>query len=444
MPVQAQINRFESNTSLATSGLFGNDTDDFLNVNNWQDVEFNHFFSTVALDSISGLGAGLALRTGALYLGFGYMGDIWEGALGKTTTEYGKDHATVDRQGKKLVTRSPSSSLTWNNQLSALIGHNSFGGIMLDFNMAGFGRNNRDNDIFDASGNVLTNEESVGTGALEFGAMWGKNFELQNGLTLKPSVGFWYNTNMEKTVTKPAGGVETTTLTGVDSFFSRTDLGLLELNGGRVGLTGGFNVYAGLEAVRYWGSTEGSVWLSYNLDLRTYDKQTESGSSYTDYSPSFHSHLINLGVGATYALDRRLSFAWAFGLGVGITNADITSAQDETPLAPNHEFSLTLLELFPKLSGGVVYRVMPERFNLNASLALMPADFSLLQLDHTDQTTARSIKTTSTRIDNAHSLTSLGFTWFVIDNLTFDAALNAAVAARVDVTAFSMLVSYKR
>ena len=437
-PLTAQINRFSSNTNLATSGLFDNDTDDFLDVNNWQNVEFDTFFSTVQVDNLDGrLGAGLALRAGEAYLGFGYFGTLWQGNINSVRTEAG---------GNRLVTRpfpDANNNLTWTNQLSVLFGMDMLGGFLLDLNFAGFGRTTRDSDVFD-DGNVVTNENTTGLGELEVGLRWGRNFELENGLTLKPTLGFSYNTNRARTEERPAGGTRTTTLNGIDPFFSRTDLGFVELNDGRVGLTGGFNVHAGMGVDRAFGDTDASLWVSYDLNIRTYDRQRTGSGEWADFAPSFARHLINIGVGAWYTLDRRLSFAWSAECAIGIISAEATSMQDQTGLPPNHQFAVSIVEISPKFAAGVVFQAIHDRFNVNASLALFPFIYRRTQVDHNNLAMVETIDRTETIFSNIRTYTSAGFTWFLGDNLSFDAALTAAPAARIDVTSFSLLLSYKR
>jgi len=432
-PLTAQINRFSSNTSSATSGLFAADTDDFLDVNSWQNVEFGTFFTTLLVDGMNGgVGAGLAVRMGTAYLGFGYFGTFWDGAFGSTTTEAGGNE-TVARTG----------DLRWTNQISVLFGTEMLGGFLLDFNLAGMGRNNRDTEVV-VGGDILTNENTVGFGALEVGLRWGRNFELANGLTLKPTLGFSYNLNTERTEARPIGQPRTTTLNGIDPFFSRPDLAFADLNGGRVGLTGGINVHAGLGVDRVFGDVDGSLWVGYDLEIRTYDRQTRASGTWTDFAPSFNQHLINVGVGAWYTLDRRLSFAWSVECDINIISAEVTSAQ-HTGANPVHQLAISEVEISPQFAAGVVFQAIPGRFNLNASIALSPLQFTRTQMEHHYLGVgAETTNITTTNISRAQTYTLLGFTWFLGDNLSLDAALNPAPGARIDATTFAMLLSYKR
>jgi len=423
--------------------LFDTDTDDFLNVNNWQNVEFDSFFTTLLVDNIDGIGAGLALRAGAAYLGFGYFGTFWQGRADRTTTEAG---------GFRLVTRpnpTLNNNLSWTSQISFLFGMEALGGFLLDLNIDGLGQNNRDNEEL-VGGYVVTNENFTGLGALEAGLRWGRNFELADGSVLKPTLGFSYNVNMARTVIRPvATGVETTTRTGIDPFFEwlQTEMGgaASGLYGGEVGLTGGFNVHVGLGFDRAFGDVDGSLWASYDLEIRTYDKQrTTNAGGWSDHRPAFTGHEINIGIGAWYTLDRRVSFAWSVECAVSIAVAEVTSRWDSQYTVPEHQYAVSKFGISPKFAAGVVFQAFPDRFNLNASLALFPFYFTRMQIDHTNIAAGTTINRTETVIGNTITATSIGFSWFLGDNLSFDAALNSTFNARLDVTTFSVLLSYKR
>jgi len=439
-PLTAQIHRFSSNTNLATSGLFKTDTDDFLNVNNWQNVEFDTFFTTLLVENIDGIGAGLALRAGAAYLGFGYFGTFWQGRSDRTTTEAG---------GFRLVTRpnpTLNNNLSWTSQISFLFGMEALGGLLLDLNIDGLGQNNRDNEVL-VDGYIVTNENFVGLGALEAGLRWGRNFELADGSVLKPTLGFSYNVNMARTVTRPPGGTETTSLNGIDPFFQwlQTELGASGLYGGEVGLTGGFNVHVGLGVDRAFGDVDGSLWASYDLEIRTYDKQrTTNAGGWSDHRPAFTGHEINIGIGAWYTLDRRVSFAWSVECAVSLGIAEVTSRWDSQYVVPEHQYAVSMFGISPKFAAGVVFQALPDRLNLNASLALFPFYFTHMQIDHTNIAAGTTVERRDTTVGSARTETSIGFTWFLGDNLSFDAALNTAINARLDVTTFSALLSYRR
>jgi hypothetical protein len=433
-PLAAQS--FKSNTSKATNGLFMTETDKFLDVNSWQEVEFDNFFTTFQWDQ--GISAGLAVDAGPIYLGFGYFGNFWTGTVNSTTEEYGDNYAAQGWRGKNKVTN--TANLAWTNRISFLIGMAPMGGILLDFNFNGLGQNNNDKDSLDPNGDKTTNKDSAGLGSFEAGFGWGRNFELGGGLVVKPNLSFHYNIDLTKNE-MDSGGVETTTLNGMDHFFSQKD-GYSNINDGKVGLTGIITAHAGLgiDLPIY------SIWAGYDFETHTYDKQmTNSSDDWVDYSPSYTRSLINIGVGGWYTLDRKLSFSWSLESDFDIENAAVTSEKLKGWLKPEHEFTDSIFAIYPKIAAGVVYKLLPDRFNFNASLALHPLDYSYRKFTHTDSgINPSTITDTSSKINSTYTDTALGFTWFIAPGFSFDAATNfIAGAAKVDLTAFSVLLSYK-
>lgn len=442
-PLAAQISNFESNTGKATNGLFSTETDNFLDVNNWEEVEFSKFFTTLQADEADGIGAGLAVTAGSAYLGFGYFGKFWEGSINSSKTEYGNNYATQDWRKKQTIDK--SATLAWTNQVSFLLGTAAVGGIRLDLSLSGMGKNNNEKDSLDSAGGKTTNKSAVGLGALEAGIGWGKNFDMGGGYILKPNLGFAYCFDMNKTVSKPGGGsVETTTLGGADPYFSQAD-GYTGILDGEVGLTGMINAGAGLGIDRAADGWDGSLWVDYGFETHLYDKQlTDTFGYWEDYAPSFTGHLINIGVGAWYALDRRLSLGWSVEGDFGLISAKVTSVQDTGGLPPDHEYSDLVFGISPKIAAGVVYKAVPDRLNFNASLALYPLEYSFRKFSHVDMAYTQETRTDKSHIiGSAYTTTSLGLTWFIANGLAFDTAISAAMGARVDITALSALLSLR-
>jgi len=448
----AQISSFSSNTSEVTEGLFTSEVDKFLDVNSWQDLEFNKFFTTIQVRGVDGIGAGFAKKAGPVYLGFGYFGKFWTGGINSETKEYGDNYATNAWRGKKTVNKNylSDSGLSWINQVDFLLGTKAVGGILLDLSFLGSGRDTDDVDSPpDAGGNVSTAKSSIKLGIVEAGLGWGKNFDLGGGFVLKPNLGFTYNIDLRKTVAG-SGSAETTTLTGVDSFF--TDSAYSNVNNGMVGLKGYLTGYAGLTADLSKNTTDGSLWLGYNLKYNFYDRQIKTGSgAWTDFDPSYMNHSINLGVGAWYALDRKLSLGWSVEGTFELTNAKITSALTSVwagmGRSPDHKYTDIIFGFIPKAAFGVVYKPVPDRFNFNGSIALYPIGDGFIhrKLTHSD-ISGVAVTTTekNNRVNATYAATSLGFTWFIIEKLSLDAGVTALTnGSRVNLTQFSALLSYK-
>ena len=441
-PLAAQI---VSNTNNATTGLFTTDVDDFLDVNRWQELKFSNFFTAMQVAGTDGIGAGLAMNAGPVYLGFGYIGNFWTGTVNTETTEYG-DTYTVNPlwRGKKTVSRS-GSGLQWNSQVFVLLGTAPIGGLLLDVNFAKAGKNNLNSDSFNAGGDVETTNNSAGLGAIEAGLTWGKNFDFGGGFILKPNLGFSYNIDLQKTVADHGpGSAQTTTLNGRDDFFARSQYS--NVNGGRVGLKGYLAAHAGLAADLNKSTGDGSLWLGYDFEYHLYDNQLKDNSDYwEDYNPAYMGHNIGIGIGAWYTLDRKLSLGWSAEIGVNMAKAGITTVTRDDGVDPANEYTEFVFGLTPVVTAGIVYKFLPDKFNLNGSIALWPVSYTYDKFSNNDTVNVVNTERKTNTVSGAVATTSLGFTWFITDGFAFDACVTTlASGSRLNVTQFAALLSYKR
>ena len=442
-PLSAQ---FRSNTSDATFGLYTTDVDDFLDVNEWQNLEFDKFFSSMRADGSDGIEAGLALKAGSVYLGFGYAGNFWipppplTGTFSSVTTEFGDNFATVNQRGKKTVNYS-GNGLQWNSQVFFLLGTASLGGFLLDLNFARAGSNKLDTQAFGPGGNVVTSKDSRGLGAIEAGLSWGKNFA-RGDYVFKPTLGLAYCFDLGKNVSDTgAGTITTTVLNGIDDFFAGTRY---SANGGRVGLIGYMKAHAGLMVDLSKSTGDGSLWIGYNMEQHFYDRQTKDDSGYwEDYSPWLTKHGIQIELSAWYNMDRKLSLGWSVGSGFDLVSASVSTVQ--TILTNDNEYSELVFEIHPSIAAGVVYKLLPDKFNVNGSLVLFPAGYTYNQFTDNDIPSVIKTSTTAHNIASTAAVTSLGFTWFITDGFAFDACTTTlAIGSRINFTNFSALLSYKR
>ena len=137
----------------STAGIFSNDIDAFMDPNDWDTIEFNSYFLAFRHSTIADapLAVGFASNLGTLYTGLYYSGNI---------TEYRNDN--------------PGTTVyTSVNNLALLLGSPSFGGIKLGLDL----------DI-----RKMADKQNIYT----VSGGWGKNFELNNGTTLKPEVNASY------------------------------------------------------------------------------------------------------------------------------------------------------------------------------------------------------------------------------------------------------------
>jgi hypothetical protein len=77
---------------------------------------------------------------------------------------------------------------------------------------------------------------------------------------------------------------------------------------------------------------------------------------------------------------------------------------------------------------------------------LYPLDFTYRNFTHVDISGVATTTTEKTNtINPAYTVTSLGLTWFLGRGLSFDLATDFVIGStKVDLTTFSLLLSYKR
>jgi hypothetical protein len=442
----------QSMMSMATQGLYTTEADKYLDVNEWQDVFINKAFSFLKASAADGVGAGTAFKLGPTFFGIGYTGKFWSGDLYSSESKYGPNAygaASPPYAGNTFVDNRYDSGLTWSNRISVLIGTDLLGGILVDIDIAGAGSNNGDYDD-GTSGVKIDAKNSADLGAIQAGLIWGKNFEISD-ITIKPKLGFAYNFNRQKSetrVSEAAANPAIRTLDGIDPLFETNVFSVINNNihpftGGAVGLTGFLTANAGLSLNRSGSLGDGSVWLGYELQYFAYDRQTtQSNGKYKDYSPAHQYHGINLGLGALYDLDEKLSLAWSAEVGMRIENAEINSGKTETA-GPTNEFEYKAFGIEPSLSTGLTYKLIPDKLDLNAAFKLIPLSYTNRKVSNTATATNYTIRDALNDITGITTTTSLGFTWFIAGGLTLDAAMETVTTSRLDISNVSILVSYK-
>jgi hypothetical protein len=449
----------QSMMSTATQGLYTTDADNYLDVNEWQEVVVDKGFAFLKAGAAEGVGAGAAFNLGPAFLGIGYAGKFWSGGSYFTEYDYGPNaygaayppyagNTFVDNMG--YYVGSSDLGLTWTNRISILVGTGLLGGILADIDIAGAGSDNDDYDIANAAGVKVDTKNSINLGAIQAGLSWGRNFEVSD-ITIKPKLGFAYNFNRQKSeyrVSEPAASPTIRTLDGIDPLFSKSEFSAINNNvdpfsGGAVGLTGFLTANAGLSLNKSGSLGDGSVWLGYEVQHFAYDRQTtQSNGKYTDYSPAHIYHGFNLGLGVWYDLDEKLSLAWSVEVGAGIENAEINSGKTEAA-GPENEFEYKEFRIEPSLSTGLAYKLIPDKLDLNAAFTISPLGYTNIKVSKTAAATNYTTSDTLNDISGISTVTSMGFTWLIAGELSLDAAMDAVTTSRLDIGSVSVLVSYK-
>ena len=129
LPLSAQIiGTPGSNTSQATSGIFGNDVDDYMSYHFYSDVKFEKWFGFVGWNSNPSLG--YATKLGGIYLGAWYNGNIVSipsGTYTETITPDYDDDNQILISSTKTISYSSVAMINTNNHLEILLGLGGMG-----------------------------------------------------------------------------------------------------------------------------------------------------------------------------------------------------------------------------------------------------------------------------------------------------------------------------
>jgi hypothetical protein len=200
----------DSIVSESTFGLFDDETDTFIDPNDYDGVEFDNAFIFVrggrngtgvqttntgafsgwgntgkVNENTAGIQGGFATRIRSLYLGIGFDTNLWNGS--QTITKVGGEQA----DGPFLwgdPNPAPDRGIVFDGGFEVLLGTESIGGIKLSFDFDQVSLNNGKNEISGAD----PEEFSYSDGKLGIALGWGKNFELGNGGTLAPEFTLGY------------------------------------------------------------------------------------------------------------------------------------------------------------------------------------------------------------------------------------------------------------
>jgi len=220
MPLGAQT----SNQSEATAGVFGTDVDNYMNVNYYDEVNFNKWFGFVGGNTSGIFNLGYATKLKDIYLGGFYTGNV----LRTNTDETTRLTTTWDPSLQQMLTRVDEKTYTrtttnTNNNIAALVGLTGLNmGIKVGFleNITTYntpynaGRNggvstvtqNADGSITYSNNDSLNYEES--SGDLIPYLEWGMKLKV-GSYTLTPRVAAAVNFFQDKLIDKFYGAART-------------------------------------------------------------------------------------------------------------------------------------------------------------------------------------------------------------------------------------------
>jgi hypothetical protein len=198
----------ESIISGSTFGLFTDDVDDYMDPNDYENVEFDNVFiylkggrnsnaevtpgttpgftgrinspynpqgTPITEEGKAGIQGGLATRFGSLYLGFAFDTNLWDG-----------DETIEEVDGDRNDSRG-SDPITFDGGFGLLVGTGNIGAfkLQLDFDKVSLDTNKNDTTGADPE------KSSYSDGKLLIDLGWGKNFEVKGGV-LAPEVHIGY------------------------------------------------------------------------------------------------------------------------------------------------------------------------------------------------------------------------------------------------------------
>lgn len=386
----------QSMTDVSTSGLFGTDVDDFMNVNEYHNVQPENIFAYLGYERTGNgeINIGAAHQFKKLYLGSWFGGTLnnWSSST------------TFDKDGKPTIDNKTTTSNKVNGKL--LFGINNMG-ILADVSFQPRAGNKYEKN------SAAKTEDIHNTFVLNTNLKFGMNIDGKNDKVYKNwvTLGLVSDVNKEEKTTDgkvviPSDKKETSKYTiklGAGTYFDYLKKDALTYGFG-IGLNTGWDINV----------------------KRTQEKITEHGEfeGRMNFDPNWT---------VTYEPSSRFAFKTKIGLNGDIkfnTGKDYTD-NDGTKTYDASRAYKTGLEFSPSLALGATYQVVPEKFSFNAGMEFKTPKFGW-EFTKTDTRNASSGSVDSSAFGVAYTFTSStgkidthsGFTWMPTKNVTVDANWN--------------------
>ncbi|UTC83313.1 TDE2508 family outer membrane beta-barrel protein [Treponema denticola] len=388
-----------SMTSHSTQNLFGTDVDDFMNVNEWQNVQPKNIFGFLGYGDtgIGSINLGLAHQFKPFYLGTYFEGQVNEWISKKETSG---DTET-----------STSTQHTSNGKL--LFGFGNIG-VMADMSYT------------PKANNKVTWTEATQTKQtdnlfyLDFNLIGGINLNSNNKL-FKISAKLGLESNVDKKTTNVNGNV--TSFTDKNKYDLVINAGFSHDFSSKDGLTQ--TVLADLDTKwRIWPAKR-SITVAGGITTTTY--QYGDLRDVITLTPKYQ---------IAYEPEGKFAFKAEAGLGIGFGfeneydyTRTVTSGGGEAKTYKPLRTYKTTLSLYPELKAAFVYAPV-SKFKLNFGLG-----FNVPSVDwNFTKTETRDASGNVTQTDNGNTFTfntadgkfsaDSGFTWLITENVIFDANWN--------------------
>ena len=393
----------QSMTSISTAELFGNDVDDFMNVNEYQNVQPEHLFGYL------GYGKKGSDEYGAGKINFGlahqfnkfYLAGWFGGQINKWTVENKKN----DKTGMKK-----DETTTAHGDKNAVYGKVLFGlgnmGIMANFAFKPDGTANKYVDDRDKKIKTTDNRFALNT-SVKFGI----NLNGKNDKVYKTWAELGLNSRVSKHEENKNGKIS----------LLDTSIYRLNLNGGT-----SFDLYEANDIVQTVDLELDTGWDIYSITFAKSDSKSAVQNGAFGMEIAFKPAWTL----AYEPEESKFGFKIKVGLESTFKYAQTYDKKKPSSGSATYNTSRTYtpeMELKPTWSVGAIYKVVPEKFQLNGGLAL--SALNEWKETKTETRNPSDGKVTSTKengtwkfdVSKAEFALKSGFTWTPSDKVTVDA-----------------------
>jgi len=396
-----------SMTNESSQGLFGTDVDDYLDVNEWSNVQPTKMFGflsygTSGTDKIN---TGFAMPVGKFYLGA-----FFGGQLNSWTSEVGTKIGAKQGNGSFSA-----SSTTTTNKAS--------GSVLFGFNNIGILGNIT---YTPGSGNRTDHHKTLG--GLTFDSnQYTLDVAAKAGFNVTGPKDILFKTSAEVGITSKVSKTRTTTKSPDTYAMANFNEHDLHINGG---------VY--FDFAHNGPVTQGAS-LSLNTDWTIYPTLTgrskSNGETKKEYTYGRWHDAITLEPswnityepeGSKVALKAKVGVPIAFDTKIGYNYTKTDGKKAYNP-ARTHT---TTIDFKPELKAGLTYAPIDKiRFNVGAKVKVPSFGWNITKTEHrdadgkVDPDKGGTVRSYGYHFDTADGKLELasGFTWFITQNVTFDA-----------------------
>lgn len=389
----------QSMTNMSTAELFGTDVDDFMDVNEYHNVQPENVFAYLSYGKDTNdnkLNIGAAHQFKNFYLGgwFGGQLNSWS-----STTAFDKDK-------KATLTNKHSSGNLANGKL--LFGINNMG-ILADISFEPTKDDNKYSNSDSGSKKIeLTDNKFKLVTDLKFGI----NLNGKNDRVYKNWVLLGLDSKVDKHVKKTDGKIANPT--------DKTDKSVYKL---KLGAGTAFDFLEKDAVTHTVGMGLNTSWdiIVNQTEEKKYDRGMFNGKMALD--PNW---TITYEPNSRFALKTKVGLTGNIDFDVGTDYTD----NNGTKTYVNRTYT-TKLNFVPSLALGATYKVLPEKFSFNAGFAFNVPKFGwTFSKADTRNSSSGSVESSTSSVafeftsNTGKAASYSGFTWIPIKNVTVDANWN--------------------